>query len=197
MPLLTSTETYQFSEFPNHSVNAPVLAAQIAAAALSVPLIGQPQLTGSSAVLNFTGTLSAADVTALNAIVAAHTGAAFGATITQASDTTDSTNATTTFATKLTLTAGPLPAGVYLGAWACEHYLDVLVANQGTDTQLLYNGSVLYEDTWNQAFPHLFGGALPFTVIDGAQVVLTLQFKLLSAAALAHCRRARLAISMQ
>jgi hypothetical protein len=195
MPTLTSAENYLLTEFPNSAVNVPVLNAQIAAASLSVPLIST-QLTGASVLLTFTGELSAGDITALNAVVAAHTGVPFGSTLVQSSDLTDTTTSSTSYVSKLVLNAGPLPAGTYLGSFACEHYLDTLVASTGSEAQLLYNTGVLYEDTWNQAYPHLFGSAIPFTVIDGAMVTLELKYKALGAVTV-HCRRARLGIVMQ
>jgi hypothetical protein len=194
MPSLTSTETYQLTEFPNHVVNSPVLAAQIVAASLSVPLAGQPQLTGSAVVLTFTGELSASDITALNAVVAAHTGAVFGSTLVQATDTSDTTTSGSAYVTKLTLNAGPLPAGTYLGTLDCEHFLDTLVASTFSDALLSYNGSALYEDSWEQAVPHVFSVVVPFTVVDGATVTLLLQYKNVGAVTV-HCRRARLCIA--
>lgn len=194
MPTLTSTETYQLAEFPNHVVNGPVLAAQILAASLSVPLVGQPQLTGSAVVLTFTGTLLAADITALNAVVAAHTGAQFGSTLTQVSDQTETTTAGGVYVSKLTVTAGPLPAGTYLGTLECEHFLDTVVANAYSDVLLSYNGAAFHEDTWALTTPHVFCLASAFTVVDGASITLLMQFKN-SGAVTAHCRRARIVIA--
>lgn len=193
MPTLTSSETYQLTEFPNHAVNIPVLAAQIAAGGLSVALVGQPAATGSAVVITFTGTLLAADITLLNAIVAAHTGAAFGSTLVQVIDTTDSTTSGGAYLTKLTLNAGPLPAGTYLGTLDCEHFVDGYVANAYSDSLLSYNGAVVHEDAWNQPTSHVFSVAVPFTVIDGAMVILLLQYKNVGSV-LVHCRRARLCL---
>ena len=193
MPVLNSVETYQLTEFPNHIVNAPVLAAQIAAASLSVPLSAAPVLTGSAVVLTFTGTLLAADITALNAVVAAHTGAAFGTTLIQVSDLTETTTAGGVLVSKLTLTSGPLPAGTYLGTLNCEHFPETVVANAYSYAALSYNTIVIYEDTWNLVTPHIFSVAVPFTVVDGIIVTLLLQFKN-SGSVTAHCRRARLCL---
>ena len=196
MSTTTSTRTYTFSEFPNGKVNTAMLEAEIAVAALSVPLATSPQLTGSSAVLTFSGLLTAADITALNTVVAAHQGLDFSTTSEMADDLTETTNATTTWANKLATSIGPLPAGAYLISWSCEHDLLAEVAGVNSQARVTLNGWALNMDSWPHAVTHHFGGAVPYIAGAGDNFELAIGFRTNGAsAATARMRRVHIAVA--
>jgi len=196
MGTTTSTQTYLLSEFPNTKCNVQILEAEIVAASLTVNLVSTPQLTGSSVVCTFEDLLTSGDVTSLDAVVAAHQGDDFGSTLIKANSTGQSENSTTDWVSKLSLTADPLPSGVYLVSWAIEHEMAAIVSGTAGQVRLTWNAASVYEDTWDLNQPHNFGGAIPMDLDAGAEPVVALEFKKLGApAATVYCRQARLSIA--
>lgn len=191
---LTTHEVYPLSDFPNGRVNPDILIAEVVAAALSVPLLNLIP-NGSQVTFVFTGSLLAGDITLLNGVVAAHQGAAFGNTSIATKEISETTNTTNTYADKLTLNAGPLPAGVYMAFWACEYNLLAVVANSVAMARYQFNGTTYVADTWAFDGVHTFSGGFPFDAVAGMNVAAAIQTRLAGPANTLQVRRARMSIT--
>lgn len=191
---LTTHEVYPLTDFPTGKVNPEILTAEVVAAALSVP-IANVIASGSQVTFVFNGLLTAGDITLLNGVVAAHQGAAFGNTSVTAKEISETTNTTNTYADKLVLNAGPLPAGSYMAFWACEYNLAAVIANSVAMARYQFNGTTYVADTWASDGVHTFSGGFPFDATAGMTVAAAIQTRLTGPANTLQVRRARMSIT--
>ena len=198
MASTNTVRTYAKADTATGNVNVASLATEIDEdATITTPLASIPQEVGTDIVITFAGLLSSAEVTALDAVVAAHQGTSFPADLRYtASSVGESTNATNTPVEKLKITTDPLPAGKYLLQCMCEFDCSSTAPNTAAQIHLNYNGTEQLSDTWEEIAEHAFSAGLMVDVEDGKTIELQLTFQKIGAGSLtAQCRRARMVIA--
>jgi hypothetical protein len=196
--------TYPFTDFPNGKVNTAILAAEIAA---SSPAISQPcsgvSVSGTSCTAVFPELLVAADITQLDALVAAHQGADFQSAFQRAMSEAEATNDTTSDVDKVTLATGALPSGYYDVTWYAEVCASSSVANTGASVGFMAakNGGATTEigRTANDLTTYIsFAGGYSAQLAAGESLTLAIVFKRLGASSNpAKVRRARIFLAPQ
>jgi hypothetical protein len=182
------------TSFPNHTVNLAVLTAQIKTLPGGPTLLDHIDVAGDDLAVFTTTDLSGPQVTALAAIIVAHTGAGFTSGVQRLFSEAEQTSTATAFVTAATLTSGLLAAGDYTINWYCE----LSVATQ--DNTSLCVGSLSWDGTERAsgANPLAFyvpaSGAVTVTVADLTAPVFTVQFRRVGTANTARVRRIRLSI---
>lgn len=192
---------YPHADFPSGTVNAEVLEQEIkdASGVTSNPTSVTDH--ASVATITFDALLSAAEATALDAVVAAHEGDAFSPDFQkQEENAQQSTAADNNEVTVCSLASGPLRAGQYNVEWYGEHKLSANTVGGATKvyTYIGKNGAaatVRAADSkpahwdWSQVF-----GKLPFTIKDGEtlDIQLRLQRQGTLTTETAQCQRMRL-----
>ena len=147
------------------------------------------------------GMILEADVTLVDAVVAAHTGSAFSSKHQKAILQAEATNNTTTDETRVSLDSGVLPAGIYTIMWYAEIAVTSLLANTGASVAMVVtkngNGAVEAGSSVND-LPYYtsFSGSYQLEVTDGDQWVLALTWKRIGTSSNpAKIRRARIFLS--
>jgi hypothetical protein len=141
---------YALSAFPNTSFNTSVLADQIAAATAVGRRLSFVTLTGATVSLAFPGPVVGAAKTALDAVVAAHQGQAYGPSTQSAQAMGQQSNDTTGDVAAVALPLLPLQTGPYLFTWICELAPTSNVANTGARVALQSNISGSFVDHFEQ-----------------------------------------------
>lgn len=195
---------YQNSDFPQNKVQPEALATEITAAGtLSVPVASVSALPGGASIA-LTGLAVAADTTALNAIVAAHTAPNFSATLQKASNNSvvsDDSGSVIDHAT--TLSTGPLPAGEYAFTVALEYALtNNPTGNQKAQVTWGWTKNGGSFNTGYQAVNatndwELFAVQVPQTVKAGESFVFKVQYQRLGSTAGNPARVRRLILGCQ
>jgi hypothetical protein len=161
---------YPLSAFLNSTFDTYVLADQIAA----VPAIGQrlnfATLTGTTVSLDFPAAVTGAPKTALDAVVAAHQGRAYGAAIQAAAQMGQQSNPTTSNVTAVNLPLDPLAAGLYLFTWICELATTANTANTGVRAALQSDLSGSFADHFEQNVAAPPAGAPQWTIFTGSVI---------------------------
>lgn len=164
------------------------------------PTVDAVTALGTTFQVSFTALLLAADITAIDAIVAAHTGVAFGAGTTRVQEigkTTDSTNA---WIQKISLTTGPLKKGWFMVNASGEMELEDLNVPTGrVEVQVLQTDrdntdAQVLQDTWDQDNWNSMQMSHAKYCQDGEVLTLKFQFRSRNGA-LVGVRRARLSVS--
>jgi hypothetical protein len=195
----TVIRNYPLADFPNQKCNTAILAQEIKddPAVLVEPSVQQ---SGTTVALQFAALITAAEVVALDALVAAHQGEDFAAPVQAvAAEAAVSTGATKL--TLITLTSGPLTAGTYLVGWYAESKLAAAAADTGARLSLDYsiNGGAVGEaagNTSNIIDWESFAGSYPLTLKDGESVNALLAVQRVGVGAVnADARRARITLA--
>lgn len=191
--------SYPLSDFVASSgvVNEPVFKQELDDAGLSVTV---QSVSVSDTVCNvfFSGDLLAADITAVDAVVAAHEGEPFGSLLQSELSESLETDDSGDVVVKAARETGPMPAGTFLISW----YLEIATtSNTGTSGArgLLYvtkNGGSQIErgishNSENQF--RAFSGSLATSVLDGENYKFELGYQRIGVAGnAARAQRARL-----
>lgn len=196
MGTTTTTLEYESSQFvaANGQPNAEILKAEIETAGHAPTSVAK---VTDSVVITFAGVIAAAVVTAVDALVAAHLGAAFNnssQTSIQEATVNDDTGGEVV---RNTITSGPLPKGTYLVGWYTEVALTNAGAGSGVTARLNVglNGGALAErgqfvnDT--NSFRH-FSGSSAINVQAGGSLALQVTYQRTGAPNPARIRRSRL-----
>lgn len=182
------------------SINFEILKQEASDAGLSVDVAGAIP-SGDGARVDLVGLPTSADKTALDAIVAAHTGGNFASlpiSIIVEAESNDSGDSGAEIQ-KALLETGKLPAGNYIATWNLEVYLDADSSDSRVKglMKLGKNGGAKAERAeLNNATadPQPMGGAFPIVAVDGDSYEVELTFQRIGAAGkTAKARRARLA----
>jgi len=113
-------------------------------------------------------------------------------------DLSVSTTTDDVFQPKLTLASGELAEGTYSFAWVCEIRVNPATSTEGVQAQLAVNGTEQYQDNWDLAQWHLFGGAGSAQFSIGATPVFSLNFRRLGPSpANVEIRRARMSLTLE
>jgi hypothetical protein len=197
--ITTVIRSYPLADFPNGKCNAAILAQEIKDDP-AVSVEPSVQLSGTTVTVQFAALITAAEVTALDALVAAHQGDDFAAAV----QAVAAEGAVSTGAAKLglvTLTSGPLAAGTYLGGWYGESKLAAAAADTGARLSMDYtlNGGATAEaagSTSNIVDWESFAGSYPLTLLDGESVSVVLSVQRVGVGAVnADARRARITLA--
>jgi hypothetical protein len=195
------TRIYLREEFTALVGNIPIalLAAQLTALALSVPVLDVRLTPQQHAVIvEWNAFPSAADLTALDAAIAAFVG---GETTSQPFEYNSFAVSTTTSSTpvvKLDNTTPPLDAGTYQVLWTTSLRMQAVVANTGVQADVTLTRSdgvvVHQDDAWNLSNRHAFNGAITFQVTAGQTIRSQLTFQRLGASGTAELSGARITV---
>jgi len=185
-----TTRTYAKAEFtsttPPGNPNEDIFATEVAGEALSAQP-DQVYAAGTDIVVQWTSALPvAADITALDALVAAHTGGAFASNTQQSIVEAETSDDTGDPVVRNTLTTGQLPGGDYVLAWYAEGKVDAVVAGTGVAIRfyMTKNGGSReergsYSGDLNQYNP--FSGTAVINVDAGDEYVFETEFEKLGA----------------
>jgi hypothetical protein len=173
------------------------LQAEIEADAGITTTVSTVQEVGTDIVITFDGLLSSSEITALDAVIAAHTGDDFPSDLRySASSVAQSDNSTNTPVEKLSIATDPLPAGRYRLSCLCEFDCSGTAPNTAAQVHLLYNGAEQLADTWEEIAAHSFSASMDIDIAGGNSITLALTFNKIGTGSLtAQCRRARMSIA--
>lgn len=196
---IQSNLIYPIADFPNTVVNPQILSEEFdsnGAIAVTVNNINQQ---GSNVHCLFDGLIEETEVTAADAVVAAHQGEPFDSPVTREASEGVSSDSSDGWISKLILQTGPLAAGFYRLNATCEHSVATESAGNATDIQVLLSTSSLTDfqsDSDHSRYEEYskFAAGSPFEVVDGETIKLEIQFRSVNGVT-ARCRRARLAVS--
>lgn len=159
---------------------------------------GSGLITGGAMTVVWQNALSAANEAAQLALVSAHVGVKFGKNVARVSDESVSTTTLTAPQTKVTGSAGPLPAGDYLVTAYCELKVSAVVANSGVRGRVTVDANEVaqsnegLDDQWH---PFSAGGQSTFKAGDSPTFAIT--YERIGALNTVEIRRARLSIQQQ
>jgi hypothetical protein len=193
-----TTRAYAKSEFTAASgnPNVDIFAEEVAEASLSL----QPyavHASGGDIVLEWSDLPVAADFTAIDALVAAHTGGVFASEKQSAIAEGEDTNATTTESIRVSLDAGQLPPGDYLLSWSCELGLVADTNNAGAQANfyVIKNGGSAVErgqaTVGESSIYDTRGSVAVLTVKAGESYSFELRYRRIGATSTAKIRSAR------
>lgn len=195
------TRIYLRAEFTSLVGNIPIalLATTLTALALSVPILDVRFTPQQNAVIVEWNTFpSAADITALDAAVAAFIG---GTTTSQPFEYNSfavSTSASSTPVTKIDQTTPPLDAGTYQVLWTTSLRMQAVIANTGVQADITLSRSdgvsVHQDDAWDLTNRHAFNGALTFQMLAGQTIRSQLTFNRLGASGTAEMSGVRITV---
>ena len=157
---------------------------------------------GTTIIITLTGNATEDDETVVNTVVAAHVGVSFVPVPARTSDDaeTDDTADPGTEIEKVSLSVGPLDAGLYLLEWYMETRLasDSATSWVKARARVNVNGSLnerasSFQRTQKTESP--FAGALPLQIASGKTITLALSFEQTGAVDnTAYARRARVSV---
>lgn len=185
--------------------NFPIFTQELIALGLSVPVVSAVgsgnRGNGPDAIIILDGLAVAADLTAIDAAVAAHTGASFASTVQNDISQAEQSDDSGIPVTKASVSTGPLPAGDYQITWTAEIATSTNSTTSGAVVRLMggKNGNPPTEqkqhtNAGNSTYEH-FGGGLPIAMKDGDSWDLQIEFERIGAAGnAARCRRAAVGI---
>jgi hypothetical protein len=195
------TRIYLRAEFTALVGNIPIalLAAQLTALVLSVPILDvrfTPLENG--VVVEWNQFPSTADVTAVDAAVAAFTG---GTTTSQPFEYNSfavATSASGTAVVKINQTTPALDAGTYQVLWTTSTRMQAVIANTGVEGKIRLTRSdgtfVEQDDAWDRTNRHAFNGAITFQIAAGQTITSLLTFSRLGASGTAEMSGARITV---
>lgn len=141
---------------------------------------------------------SAADITLVDAAIAAFTG---GTTTSQPFEYNAfaiTSSASSTPVTKLDNTTPPLDAGTYQVLWTTSLRMQAIIANTGIQADITLTRSdgvfVHQDDSWDLNVRHAFNGAITFLVLAGQTIRTQLTFNRLGASGVAEMSGARITV---
>lgn len=177
----------------------PLLRTALALLSLTVPVSDvRLDLSLNAAIVEWLTLPAAADITAVNAAVAAFVG---GSTTSAPIEINSFGAVTTTSGTptvKITHTTGPLDAGTYQVIWNSSLRMLAVIANTGVEGRIALvrsdGATVSQSDAWDLNSLHVFNGALTFQILAGQTIAATLSFLRLGASGTAEMSGARITI---
>lgn len=189
---------YPYSATATGSVNVSILRQEILDdGAIVTTLDSVSSDDGTSEIrIDFDAALSGAEVTALNAVVAAHQGEAFALDTQLASSLGTSSQAAATPATKVTLTSGPLIPGTYIVESFAELRLQAEVASQSALASLDVDATVISSTSNPQANFVPFMSRCYMTFVAGQKPVITMTFEPTGGGAVAEIRNAQISLTL-
>lgn len=170
-----------FTSLGGNSVNANILKQEFEDAGLTVTVQG---VSVSASVVNaqFAGDPTSGDLSAIDAVIAAHTGGDFAATLQRAISEAADSDDTGDEIEKVSLDTGALPAGIYLLGWYLELATTTTTGTSGARgrLQVTKNGGTQTEraqsnaenDQWDP-----MSGSLSEEVVDGDSYEFALTFE--------------------
>jgi hypothetical protein len=195
------TRIYLREEFTALVGNIPIAVLQsvLVALALSAPIL-DVRLTPlhNGVIVEWNSFPSTADITAVDAAVAAFVG---GATTSQPFEYNSfavATSTSSTPVTKIDETTPPLAEGTYQVIWISSLRMQAVLANTGVQADITLTRSdavsVHQDDAWNLSNRHAFNGALTFQVLAGQTIHSLLTFQRLGASGTAEMSGARITV---
>ena len=192
----TSYNYSKQNDFPNQAVNVAALDAEIQAdAAINVALVGT-QVHLDDVTITFVDALPPAEETALDAVVANHSGLPLVDSAERVQDLSEqtTTDGNGTWADSLSLSPNPMKGGDWQLTWNAEIELDSMIDNSGVQARILVDGverslTTSRDDQW----VHFAGSALLNITAGDAPSVL-LQFQRAGVANTAKIRRRQIAL---
>lgn len=178
---IITTVTYPITDTASDQVNTAILKQELEDASLSQS-VGNVTLAGSNVMIEMLGLIVTADVTAMDAVIAAHDGDEFiELPVTDAafSLTSDDTGS---FVEKCSIEAGPLQAGLYGVNWHCVHALTTTDVDSGSEVRITRqkNGGAVVEVSQDinrtGDFREVGAGAF-LEVNDGDTYAFTLEYR--------------------
>jgi len=194
------TRTYAKSEFngttPSGQPNLSIFTEEVADESLSVQPFSIYE-AGTNIQLQWSSLPVAADITAIDALVTAHTGGAFSGSKQSAVAEAEDTNDTTTESVRVTLDAGKLPPGDYLVVWSCELCVTSVIASSGVQANFYVtkNGGSRSEQGQAGTDVNVYdtrAASAILTVLAGDSYKFELGYKRIGAANTAKMQRARI-----
>ncbi len=184
------------NDFPNQAVNIAALDAEIEAdAAINIALVGT-EVHLDDVTITFVDALPPAEETALNAVVAAHSGLPLVDSAIRVQNLSEQTTAdgNGTWTEALLLTPNPLQGGSWQVTWNAEIALDAILANSGVQARLLVDGierslTTSRDDQW----VHFAGSAL-LSLNSGDAPPVKLEFQRAGVANTVKIRRCQIAL---
>lgn len=187
--------TYSIAnDFPNQTIDASVLTAEINASSIG-PVLEGITIDGDDVVITFDDDLSTGEETTLDGIVAAHQGDPFVEDIQKLFSEGVQTETGTTFVEAASLDSGLLAAGEYLITWYSEISVETGDNTSGVIARVLWNGTERAESAGNLSFYQSFGGSVIVDVNALAAPSLSVEFRRVGTANTARIRRIRLSIA--
>lgn len=190
---------YPISDFPNTAVNTQILAEEFTDDVGIIATVNNVNQQGSNVHCLFDGLMAGSEVTAADAVVAAHQGDSFGSPVTREASEGVSSDSSDGWISKVILQTGPLAAGFYRLNATCEHSVATEAASNAVDIQVLLTTNSFTDfqtDSDHSRYVEYskFAAGSPFEVVDGETIKLEIQFRSVNGV-VARCRRARLAVS--
>ncbi len=182
------------NDFPNQAVNAEALDAEIRAdAAINVALEGTSVHLDEVGIV-FVDALPPAEKTALDNVVANHTGLPLVDVATRAQKVAEDTTPDATWKEGLTLSANPVRGGSWQVTWNAEIAVASMINNSGVQARMRINGTeraitTSRDDQWVH-----FAGAGLVSLNDGDAPTIELQFQRAGVANTAKIRRCQIGL---
>jgi len=194
------TRTYPITDFPNTDCNTAIFKQEIADDPTVTTTPQSVIRSGAEVVVVFASLILAAEVAALDALVAAHQGSDFNPTFQKAQNTEIVEATDATLVESVALDTGVLPAGNYQIAWVSEVRLDSTANNTGAKATLSYakNGGTAAEGashTTDLNAYQQFSGSYSQEIADGESIQIGLLVSKVGAGAVtAQIRKCRLSV---
>lgn len=181
-----TNRTYPKSAFPNNSYNIDILRRQVQDAGLVAITDIQP--SGTDVTFVFSGLLTTANETTLDAVVAAHQGESFAQTTQAYGDELElDLTVDGVWVVSLPVDTGPLPEGLYQILWSCEIQCS---AGAVVEAHALLNGVEVSQDSWDKESWHSFSNGLRWDRRAGEELEIALEARVVGAGT-AKIRRRR------
>jgi hypothetical protein len=153
---------------------------------------------GDSVIVEWSAIPLSADVTAIDAAIAAFVGGTTSNAPLEINSFGVATSTSTTPVTKIDVTTSPLDAGTYQVIWCSSLRMQAVAANTGIEGKIRITRSdgvfVEQDDAWDLANRHAFNGAITFTVLAGQTIRAFLTFSRLGVSGTAEMSGARVTI---
>lgn len=195
------TRIYLREEFTSLVGNIPIelLATTLTGLVLSVPIFDVRLTPQEHAVIvEWNAFPSAADITAIDAAVAAFAGGATTSSPFEYNSFGVSTSTSTTPVVKINQTTPALDAGTYQVIWTSSIRMQAVIANTGVEGKIRLTRSdgafVEQDDAWDLANRHAYNGAITFQILAGQTITSLLTFSRLGASGTAEMSGARITV---
>ena len=191
------TKTYP-ADFPSVTTGKPdaqVLEVEINASISSTTCIGIRIPNAQTGVLQFDVEPSAADLTAIDNVCAAHTGESFADGVQRDYTEAEQTVTSTTYQTMGGFQSGPLSGGDYLVTWYGEISVATADSTSGCLARFLYGGVERAESSNATSFYVSFSGSAIITVPALSRPILQMQLRRAGTTNTAKIRRIRIAMA--
>jgi hypothetical protein len=191
---IVKTFPADFPALTHPAPDAEVLAAQINAAITSAEVVGTI-LDDTTITIQTDVDPSGADLTAIDAVCAAHTGTPFVNGVQKVFAEAVQTETGTAYVTKAALQSGYLRAADYLINWYAELAVAAADATSGVLGRVLWNGTERAESSNNTAFYDCFSGSVIVSADELSAPTLDVQLRRVGTSNTAQIRRIRLSIA--